>query len=76
MKTNVMKNDEVFFQEYTSHDAILKYTRATAGVGISALLDGDYKEVYLRALDLLPPEMKKGPLRMLEFGCGDRAAVA
>lgn len=70
MKTNVMPNDDVFFQEYTSHDAILKYTRATAGVGISALLDGDYKEVYLRSLNLLPPEMKKGPIRMLEFGCG------
>lgn len=70
MNTNELENDDVFFEEYTSHDAILKYSRATAGVGISALLDGDYKKVYLRALDLLPPEMKKGPIRMLEFGCG------
>jgi SAM-dependent methyltransferase len=70
MKTNVMNNDDVFFQEYTSHDAILKYSRATAGVGISALLDGEYKDVYLRALELLPPAMKRGPIRMLEFGCG------
>jgi SAM-dependent methyltransferase len=70
MKSKTMNNDDVFFREYTSDDAILKYSRATAGTGISTLLDGDYKAVYLRALDLLPPTMKKGPIRMLEFGCG------
>jgi SAM-dependent methyltransferase len=61
---------DAFFREYTSHDAILKYTRATAGAGINALLDGEYKNVYLQALELLPSDVKRGPLRMLEFGCG------
>jgi SAM-dependent methyltransferase len=64
-----MEND-AFFREYTSPDAILKYTRATAGAGISSLLDGDYKDVYFQALELLPAHIKRGPLRMLEFGCG------
>ncbi len=62
--------DAVFFDEYTSHDAIMKYTRATAGFGVSYLLDHDYKEVYCRALDLLPPETKQRGIRALEFGCG------
>ena len=34
------------------------------------LLDHDYKEVYLRALDLLSDQAKKRGLRILEFGCG------
>ena len=41
---------DAFFLEYTSQDAILKYTKATAGFGISYLLDHDYKAVYLDAL--------------------------
>ena len=36
---------DAFFREYTSHEAIVKYTRATAGFGISYLLDHDYKAV-------------------------------
>ena len=59
-----------YFKEYTSPEAISKYTRATAGYGISYLLDHDYKEVYLRALDLLSDQAKKRGLRILEFGCG------
>jgi SAM-dependent methyltransferase len=62
--------NDAFFREYTSPDAVLKYTRATAGAGINFLLNGDYKDVYLQALELLPADMKPGPLRMLEFGCG------
>jgi SAM-dependent methyltransferase len=61
---------DAFFREYTSQDAILKYTRATAGLGISYLLDHDYKTVYLEALGQLPPEVRGRGLRMLEFGCG------
>lgn len=67
-KTQTM--DEAFFEEYTSHDAILKYTKATAGNGISYLLDHDYKDVYMRALESLSPEVKARGIRMLEFGCG------
>lgn len=70
METNLSMETDPFFREYTSHDAILKYTRATAGAGISSLLDGDYKDVYFQALGLLPTEMRRGPIRMLEFGCG------
>jgi SAM-dependent methyltransferase len=70
MEANSPMETDAFFREYTSPDAILKYTRATAGAGISWLLDGDYKDVYFQALELLPADMKRGPLRMLEFGCG------
>jgi len=61
---------DAFFQEYTSHDAIRKYSRTTAGFGISYLLDHDYKAVYLEALGQLPPEARQRGLRILEFGCG------
>jgi SAM-dependent methyltransferase len=67
-KTQTM--DEAFFEEYTSHDAILKYTKATAGSGISYLLDHDYKDIYMRALESLSPDVKARGIRMLEFGCG------
>jgi SAM-dependent methyltransferase len=70
MKQNVMTNDDVFFREYTSEDAIRKYTRATAGFGISHLLEHDYKNIYLDALSRLPAEIRRGPLNVLEFGCG------
>jgi SAM-dependent methyltransferase len=62
--------DESFFEEYTSRDAILKYTKGTAGYGISYLLDHDYKEVYLNAVALLPADVKQRGIRVLEFGCG------
>lgn len=59
-----------YFKEYTSPEAISKYTRGTAGHGISYLLNHDYKNVYLHALNLLPDNVKKRALRILEFGCG------
>lgn len=62
--------DAVFFDEYTSQQAILKYTRATAGYGISYLLQHDYRNIYSRALDRLPQEIKQEGIRVLEFGCG------
>jgi len=68
--TTTKTMDEAFFEEYTSHDAILKYTKATAGYGISYLLDHDYKDVYLSALENLPADVKQRGIRMLEFGCG------
>jgi len=69
-KTMNVNTTNTFFGEYTSHDAILKYTRATAGCGISYLLDHDYKAVYVEALALLPQDIKRRGIRMLEFGCG------
>jgi len=69
-----ISNDSVqtdsFFREYTSQDAILKYTKATAGFGISYLLDHDYKAVYLDALRHLSVPTEGRGIRLLEFGCG------
>jgi SAM-dependent methyltransferase len=62
--------DAAFFDEYTSPDAIFKYTRATAGFGISYLLDHDYKDIYCQAIDRLPPFVRERGVRILEFGCG------
>lgn len=63
-------SSDTFFKEYTSQDAIVKYTRATAGFGISYLLDHDYMAVYAQALALLPQEIRQRGISMLEFGCG------
>jgi SAM-dependent methyltransferase len=68
--TNDSAKTDTFFREYTSHDAILKYTKATAGFGISYLLDHDYKAVYLDALRHLSVPAEPRGIRMLEFGCG------
>jgi SAM-dependent methyltransferase len=68
--TNVTVETDAFFREYTSQDAILKYTKATAGFGISYLLDHDYKRVYLEAINRLPQQLRQNGIRMLEFGCG------
>ena len=70
MEVNSLTEADPFFREYTSRDAILKYTRATAGFGISYLLDHDYKQVYLEAITRLAPEVRQDRVRMLEFGCG------
>jgi SAM-dependent methyltransferase len=67
---NLQSMDAAFFDEYTSHDAILKYTRATAGFGISYLLDHDYMDVYSQALERLPEAASERGIRLLEFGCG------
>ena len=67
--TNDSAKADTFFREYTSQDAILKYTKATAGFGISYLLDHDYKTVYLDALRHLSAPTLHG-IRMLEFGWG------
>jgi SAM-dependent methyltransferase len=68
--TNNSAETDTFFREYTSQDAILKYTKATAGFGISYLLDHDYKAVYLDALRHLSVPAGPHGIRMLEFGCG------
>ena len=62
--------NDPFFSEYTSSDAVKKYTRETAGFGISYLLDHDYKDAYLSALEQLPTDTKRQGIRIMEFGCG------
>ena len=69
-KTNASIETDAFLRQYTSQDEILKYTRATAGCGISYLLDHDYKAVYVEALAFLPQRAREGGIRILEFGCG------
>ena len=62
--------NDVFLAEYSSRHAIFTYSRATAGLGISYLLDHDYRDVYLQALGLLPAGVVEHGIRVLEFGCG------
>jgi hypothetical protein len=62
--TDVSTNTDEFFREYTSQDAILKYIKATAGFGISHLLDHDYKTVYLEAIDRLPQSIRQDEIWM------------
>jgi SAM-dependent methyltransferase len=61
---------EPFFRQYTSQEAVAKFTKATAGFGISYLLDHDYKSVYLEAVSVVPHQSHEGGIRILEFGCG------
>jgi SAM-dependent methyltransferase len=70
MEDNLRTKADPFFREYSSPEAIAKYTRATAGAGINSLLEREYKEIYLEALQFLPSEMRRQPLQILEFGCG------
>lgn len=64
-----LTNDS-YWREYTSKNAISTYSRGTAGFGIGYLLDHDYKNIYLDALNSLPPKMREKEIRILEFGCG------
>jgi SAM-dependent methyltransferase len=64
MKTNA------YLDQYSAENEISKYTSATAGSGINYLLDHDYKEVYLQALNFLPRQTCQAGIRILEFGCG------
>ena len=63
--------NEQFLNEYSSEEAIRKYTRDTAGNGISYLLEKDYGQIYLEALEKVIVESgARSGVRMLEFGCG------
>lgn len=69
METTVPKYEK-FLAEYTSDDAIRKYTTVTAGYGINYLLQNDYAKVYLGVVDSYLRTSPARPLRLLEFGCG------
>jgi SAM-dependent methyltransferase len=69
-RANADRLQTEYFREYTSPDAISKYTPGTAGRGINYLLEHDYKTVYLHALELLPRQIRDRGIRVLEFGCG------
>jgi SAM-dependent methyltransferase len=60
-----------FLEEYNSQESTLKYTRKTAGHGISYLLDHDYKNIYLECIEKYVPKSRlKAGIRLWEFGCG------
>jgi SAM-dependent methyltransferase len=65
-----MTTTDVYLEEYSSDDAIRKYTSNTAGYGIQYLLENDYANIYLAAIDQLLKTRGAAPLRLLEFGCG------
>lgn len=63
--------NEQFLNEYSSKQAIRKYTRETAGNGISYLLEKDYSDIYLDALKkAVSKSGAQDGVRILEFGCG------
>ena len=68
--TDKFMDTNAYLDQYTSENEISKYTSATAGSGINYLLDHDYKEVYLQALNFLPQQTCQSGIRILEFGCG------
>src|ERR1700709_1895115 len=61
---------DVYLQEYSADEATARYTSRTAGHGISYLLENDYAQVYLSAIDKFLDSPAEQPLRLLEFGCG------
>ena len=69
-ETNTALQTDAYLRQYTSHNEILKYTKATAGSGISYLLDHDYRAIYREALGFLPRDIRESGIRILEIGCG------
>lgn len=60
-----------FLAEYSSEDSLRRYSKDTAGHGISYLLDHDYGEIYFSVIENQIPKsrVQKG-IRLWEFGCG------
>ncbi len=60
-----------FLEEYSSEESIRRYTKETAGHGISYLLEHDYGKIYFDVLEKCIPKSKTGKgIRLWEFGCG------
>lgn len=60
-----------FLEEYNSEESIRKYSRQTAGAGISYLLDHEYGRIYLESIERYVPKSRlKTGIRLWEFGCG------
>jgi SAM-dependent methyltransferase len=75
--TNVMNSQDSsrlnadFLEEYSSEESIRRYTRRTAGNGISYLLDHEYGRTYLECIKKYVPKSRlKTGIRLWEFGCG------
>jgi SAM-dependent methyltransferase len=67
---NTTQMFDSFVEEYNSNDAILKYSKHTAGYGINYLLQKDYATKYLKVIKSNGFLLKGSGLRLLEFGCG------
>src|ERR1041385_1723057 len=63
-------SNESFLAEYSSDDAVRKYSRTTAGAGIQYLLDHEYGPLYMKALRQYLSVSASDGIRVLEFGCG------
>jgi SAM-dependent methyltransferase len=61
---------EDFLKEYSAEENIRRYMKKTAGYGISYLLQNDYGNIYIEAIDNFLPKLSERGLRILEFGCG------
>jgi 2-polyprenyl-3-methyl-5-hydroxy-6-metoxy-1,4-benzoquinol methylase len=63
--------NEEFLEEYSREDSLRRYSKETAGNGISYLLDHDYGEIYFDVIENQIPKLRvqKG-IRLWEFGCG------
>lgn len=63
--------NEEFLEEYSTQYSLRKYSKETAGNGISYLLDHDYGEIYFGVIENQIPKarLQKG-IRLWEFGCG------
>jgi 2-polyprenyl-3-methyl-5-hydroxy-6-metoxy-1,4-benzoquinol methylase len=60
-----------FLKEYSSNDSIRRYTKETAGSGISYLLDNDYGDLYFGVIEkYIPKARREKGIRLWEFGCG------
>jgi len=60
-----------FIDEYNTAASVRKYTKATAGHGISYLFEHDYGKVYRDVLETYIPQSKRqAGIRLFEFGCG------
>jgi SAM-dependent methyltransferase len=63
--------NENFLEEYSTDESIRRYTRKTAGYGISYLLDHEYAQIYLESIEKYVPKSRvKAGIRLWEFGCG------
>jgi SAM-dependent methyltransferase len=60
-----------FLEEYNSEESIRKYSRQTAGGGISYLLDHEYGRIYVESIErYVPTSRLRTGIRLWEFGCG------
>lgn len=66
---NLEQMNRSYLDEYSSNDAILKYSTKSAGHGINYLIEHVYGPIYDDAIGI-SRRGSAAPLRMLEFGCG------